>query len=203
MTRVSRRSLHRPRPAPPTGKLRLLPLVHRWTLIPRPSPPNASQPNIQPAKLWTSQQARQVNSREDLQRFRFVSLDGCAWLERLESRSIFCQLISNFKVPFIGPVLIVLAFVRGVVSADLRTRFVDATTVVCLQVLAFGVDQQIPSLTLCKDRCRLVDQVPANKVKISLGCRCVNGQRKVTATLGSAVIAQGLTGLQFTASDFF
>jgi hypothetical protein len=61
---------------------------------------------------------------------------------------------------------VVFALVRRVRAADLRPLVVDAAALVRLQMLARRVNQQIPSLVFGKDGRSIVQQEPAQEIKI-------------------------------------
>jgi hypothetical protein len=65
-----------------------------------------------------------------------------------------------------------------------------------LQMLARRVNQQVPRLVFGKDGGALVQQEPAEEIKIPRRRRLVDRQGKVPAALGRAVFAQHFPGFQ-------
>ena len=57
---------------------------------------------------------------------------------------------------------------------------------------AFRVDQDVPVTFVNKNRSLLMEQVPANEVKVSAGMRNLNRQSEVAATLGCAIFAKNV-----------
>jgi len=115
---------------------------------------------------------------------------------RHENRfAILLNLFRRFEVMIVSPQVIILAVLGRVFAADLRPSFIDAATVVGLQVFAPRVHQQVPGIILGKNSSPLVKQIPANVVEIFNLSRRIDGQCEITATLGRAEIAQDLPRL--------
>ncbi len=57
------------------------------------------------------------------------------------SVGVFFDLLSRFKITVESITVFVLALVRRVISADFRPSLINSAAIVCLKVLALGVDQ--------------------------------------------------------------
>lgn len=117
--------------------------------------------------------------------------------------AVLLNLFRRFKVMIVSPQVIILTIVRRVFAADLRPSFIDAATIVGLQVFASRVYQQVPGFILSKNSGLLVQQIPADVVEILDLSRRINRQSKIAATLGRAEIAQDLPRLQIFSTRFF
>ena len=106
------------------------------------------------------------------------------------SLHIFGHLLGGFEVHFVDSVFVELAIRRSVVTTDLRSCVVDATSVVRLQMFAVRVNQQIPSTILNKNRRSIVQKIPTDKVQILLTRGGVDWQSEVTTTFSGAVFAK-------------
>ena len=110
-------------------------------------------------------------------------------LRTKQSVRILINLLGCFEVFFVTPIVFEFTFSGGVIATNLRPRFVDTASMVCLKVLAGGVDQKVPVFTLDKNRGPVMQQVPTNEVKISTIDRFVDGEGKIVAALRGAVFA--------------
>lgn len=120
--------------------------------------------------------------------------------ERQKGFLILLELISEFKVLIVGPILFVLAILRGVIAADLRAGGVDAATPIVLQVFAVRIHQEEPLAVLRKHGGSLVEQEPADKVVLSSVVRRINREGDITAAFCGAIFAKvGIGGELFAA----
>jgi hypothetical protein len=92
----------------------------------------------------------------------------------------------------IDPIFFVLALGGGVLAADTRPTVIDLAPVVVAKVLARRVDQEVPGIFFDKDGRPVVEQEPAEIVKLPPCSRGVQGEGEVPAALGGAVAAQDL-----------
>ncbi len=114
---------------------------------------------------------------------------------------VFPDLFGRFQIKIVGPILFIFAVVGRVVTTNLRSRFVDAAAIVRLQVLADGVDQQIPIVLLFENAGPVVQQKPSQVFQLLEGIGRFDGHGKIAAALGNAVFAQRLALGQFVAVD--
>ncbi len=115
---------------------------------------------------------------------------------------IFGDLLGGLEVLVVHPIVLVLAVVRRVFAAHLWPSGVNPAAVVLLQVLALGVDQQVPGAVLRERRRGIVQQKPADVFKVLQLIRFVDRQRKISATLGRAMVAQHAPLRYFFAPQF-
>src|SRR5208282_151977 len=73
---------------------------------------------------------------------------------------------------------------------------VDPASIVGAQVLAPGLDQQIPLLLDDINQGLAMGQMPANRIEFVPGVRRVDRQREIAAALAGAEVAQALTALE-------
>jgi len=92
------------------------------------------------------------------------------------SLGILLDLFRGFKVPVKRVSVFVLTIFRCVVPADLRSRLVNATTIVVPEMFTDGVDQQEPVIVFGENRGVLVHQVPTKVIESPGGFRTVNRQ---------------------------
>ena len=92
------------------------------------------------------------------------------------SLGILLDLFGGFKVPIKRVSVFVLTIFRCVVLADLRSRLVDATTIVVAEMFADRVDQQEPVVIFGENGGVLVHQVPTKVIESLGGFRTVNRQ---------------------------
>ncbi len=115
------------------------------------------------------------------------------WTGKLGTKqgvSVLVDLLGRFKVFFVAPIVLEFALVGRVVTTNLRSGLVDPTSIVVLQVLAGGVDQQVPVVIFDEHGRPIVQQVPTHEVEVPAIDRFVDRQRKIVATFGGAVFAQ-------------
>jgi|694.fasta_scaffold14379_5 hypothetical protein len=105
---------------------------------------------------------------------------------------ILSHLLGSFEVHLVHRVFIEFTVVGGIISTNLRSCMVNATAMIALKMLASRMNQQVPNLVFDEYARSIVQQVPTHKIKILLTGRFVNRKCKVSATLGSTVIAQAL-----------
>lgn len=122
--------------------------------------------------------------RQDGQKFRLwtaeVRVPGFAQ----ESFRVFVDLFRRLEILLVCPIIFVLAFIRRVLSADLRTSEVDTTAMIGLEMLAGGVDQQIPLVIFDEDSGCFMEQVPSDEIVILSRRGVVDRQRKVATAFG-------------------
>ncbi len=111
------------------------------------------------------------------------------------------HLLGRFEVKLVGPILFVLAVGGGVLAANFRAGFVDAAHVVRLEVLANGVDEQVPVVIFLKNRGPFVEQVPTEELKILELFGRFDRQSEVAAALGGTVFAQNFSLGEIVAID--
>lgn len=121
---------------------------------------------------------------------------------------VFGYLLGRLEIHLVNSVLVELAIVGRVVSADLGTGFVNAAAVIRLQMFAIGVNQQVPRFVLDEDRGAVVQQIPTDEIQILLRGGGIDRHRKVAAALRCAVGAQDfarrhILALRFAAIDRF
>ena len=112
---------------------------------------------------------------------------------------VVVHLFGCFEILLVSIVVIVLAVFRAVLGANFWSSRIDSAAIIVLQIFANGMDQQIPHPFFDKDRGVLVDQVPANHVKISSRFRHFDGNGKVPTAFRAAVIAKALARFQIVA----
>lgn len=117
-------------------------------------------------------------------------LIGGGKLRTVQCVGIFVDLLRRLKVLLVAPVVIELTLVGRVVATNLRPGFVNPTSMIVLKMFAGGVYEQIPAVFLHENCRAIVQQVPADVVKILAIGRFVDRQCKVVTTLCRAVIAQ-------------
>ena len=119
-----------------------------------------------------------------------------------QSVRILVNLLGCLKIFFVTPIVFEFTFCGGVVAANLRSRFVDTASMIGLKMLAGGVDQKVPVFTLNKNRCPVVQQIPADEVKISPIDRFIDCESEVMAALSCAIFAKICISRKITPSAF-
>jgi hypothetical protein len=99
-------------------------------------------------------------------------------------------LLGRFKVLIVRIRIVELTLFGGVLPANIGARFVDAASIVFLQMFTNGVHQQVPGFAFSEQRSPIVQQVPSQVVKIRRGSRCVNRKSKIATALCRAVVAK-------------
>lgn len=110
---------------------------------------------------------------------------------------VFGNLFGCFKVHFVHGVFVELAIVGGVIATDLGPSFVDAASMVRLQMFAVGMDEQVPRFVLDENSRAVVEKIPANEIEILMGARCFDRHRKIATALGCAISTQDLARRNF------
>ena len=81
------------------------------------------------------------------------------WLGELRSEKcvrILIDLLRCLKILFVAPIILKLTFRGGVISTDLRPSLINTAPMIGLQMLTGRVNQQIPILSLDKNRGSIV-----------------------------------------------
>jgi len=107
---------------------------------------------------------------------------------------VLSDLFGCLEIHFVNGILVEFAVVGQVIAADLRTRVVDAASMIGLQVFASGMDEEVPDVVLDKHGGAIVEQVPSHEVEILFATGLFDGEGKVTAAFCRAVIAEALAG---------
>lgn len=141
--------------------------------------------------------SRWWQSAENRQQFGLGTAQMPGMLVGQDRVRIFLDLFWRFKITIVGPRVVVFAFVRGVVATNLRTGFVDSATLVLAQVLADRVNQQVPGFVFGKYAGPIVQQVPANELKVLPASGRIDRQSKVSAAFCGAKGAKNLARFQF------
>lgn len=110
--------------------------------------------------------------------------------------SVFPKLLRRLEQLVIDAVIVVLAGVSRVVTADLRASFVGSAHMIGLQMLTVAWDQQIPRRTVDEDREWAMHHVPSHVVELFPGLRRVNPHREIATTSRRTVAAENFAGLQ-------
>lgn len=109
------------------------------------------------------------------------------------------DLFGCLEVHFVDSILVEFAVIGQVIAADLGTRVVDPASMIRLQVFAGGMHEEVPDVVLDKNGGSIVEQVPTHEVEILFAAGLFDGEGKVTAALGRAVIAEAFSGGNFVA----
>jgi hypothetical protein len=106
---------------------------------------------------------------------------------------VVLDLLRRLEVTLVRPIVFVLAVIGLVLAANLRPDIVDRAAVVRQQVLALGMDHQVPVAVFHKHGRSIVQQVPADEVEIPASLGRFDGQREIPAAFSRAVVAHVLT----------
>ena len=106
------------------------------------------------------------------------------------SIGVLRNLLARFKVPVVGVIVFVLTVFGCIVTTDFRSRFIDATPIVVLQVFTFGVNKNEPVVIFGENTGEIMQQVPAQIIKIGSGLGSINRQRKISATFACAILTE-------------
>ena len=103
---------------------------------------------------------------------------------------IFRDLFGQFKILVVNPTVFVFAFVGLVVTADVRSGFINAAQVVVLQHVTLCMNEKEPIVTVEKDGRLVMQQIPSHEIELALAFGGIDRQCKITATLGSTKFAE-------------
>lgn len=103
----------------------------------------------------------------------------------------------------VRPVFFVLATVCRILSANVRSCFVDSASIVSLQMLAIGVNHQIPIALIDEDRSSVMNHVPSDVFEIFPSFWRINSEREIAAALRTAVLTKIRVTGEIFASRFF
>lgn len=103
---------------------------------------------------------------------------------------VLVNLFGAFKVFFVAPVIFELAFIRRVITTNLRSRFVDAATVIVAQMFAGRVNEQVPRFVVDENAGTVMQQIPTHEIEVATIDRFIDGECKIVTALGGAVFAQ-------------
>ena len=79
---------------------------------------------------------------------------------------VFVDLLRRFEVNRVTPIVVEFAFFGRILAAYLRSSFVNPATMIVLQVFASCVYEQIPGVFIDKHAGPIVQQIPADVVKV-------------------------------------
>gem|GEM_PF-117706 len=119
-----------------------------------------------------------------------------------DCEGVFPELFGGFEVLVIDAVIVVLAFIRGVGSTDVRSSLVDAAAIVGLNVFAVSGHHQEPVFAVNKDGKGAMEHVPADVVELLSGGGSIDLHGEVSAAAGSAVAAENFAWGQVFAGNW-
>ena len=107
-----------------------------------------------------------------------------------QSIGILVDLLGSFKVLLVAPIVLEFTLGGRVITTDLWSSFVDPAPIILSQMLAGGVNQQVPVIVFDEDGRPIMQQIPTHKVEVLAVHRLVNRQDKIVAAFCRAVLAQ-------------
>lgn len=150
-----------------------------------------------PSLTWISEF---VSDSHDRQPHRFAAADnvllsptGLWELRPVHGFGVLVDLFGGLEIPLVAPIVFELALGGGVLTANLGPGLVDSAPIVILKMFTRGVDEQVPGFFIDEHRRPIMQQIPANEVKIFPRNGFVDRQSEIVTTFRRAVIAQVFT----------